>query len=292
MAAHTVALITDSTCDIPDDLLARYDITFVPASIAWGEDVLWDRVDISAAEFYRRLAGDPVYPTTAHPAPEYFRQAYIDAHEGGAAEVLVITVSSAMSGTYRSAGIAAQMVDFPVHVMDAKGPTMSVGWQVLAAARAREAAGDAAAQDTAAAMLAAAERARQSMAQWVSLDTLEYLHKGGRIGNARRFIGTLLNIKPLVYIDHRTGLVEAGPLVRTRRKSLEALYGSFFAQLGQRAPLRIAVLHGDAPEEAGEITARIQQEYAPLELITTITSPVLGVHTGPRAVALCGYVDD
>jgi DegV family protein with EDD domain len=290
MAAQEVALITDSTCDIPDDLLARYAITFVPASIAWGEDVLRDRVDISAAEFYRRLAGDPVYPTTAHPAPEYFRQAYIDAHERGAAEVVVITVSSAMSGTYRSAGTAAQMVDFPVHVVDAKGPTMSVGWQVLAAARAREAGGDAAA--TVGAMLAAVERARQSMAQWVSLDTLDYLHKGGRIGNARRFIGTLLNIKPLVYIDHRTGLVEAGPTVRTRRKSLEALYQSFFAQLEKRVPLRVAVLHGEAPEEAGEIAARIRQEYAPLELITTITSPVLGVHTGPRAVALCGYVDD
>jgi DegV family protein with EDD domain len=182
-----------------------------------------------------------------------------------------------------------------VHVVDAKGPTMSVGWQVLAAARAREAATAAAGGDAAASarvMLAAAERARQSMAQWVSLDTLEYLHKGGRIGNARRFIGTLLNIKPLVTIDHRTGLVEAGQPVRTRRRSLEALYQSFFAQLGKQAPLRIAVLHGDAPEEAGEIAARIRQEYAPLELITTITSPVLGVHTGPRAVALCGYVDD
>jgi DegV family protein with EDD domain len=287
---HTIALITDSTCDIPDELLTRYDIAFVPASISWGSDILRDRVDISAAEFYRRLAVDPIYPTTACPSPEHFRGAYAAAHANGAAEVVVVTVSSAMSGTYRAALMGAELVDFPVHVIDAKGPTLSSGWQALAAVRARETGGDAQA------MLDAAGRARRGMAQWVALDTLEYLHKGGRIGNATRFIGTLLNIKPLVYIDHQSGLVEAGQSIRTRRRSIEALYQSFFGQLGIHSgdgcPLRVAVLHGGAPEEAAELAERIQQEYRPVELLESITSPVLGVHTGPRALALCGYIDE
>ncbi len=286
MTQHTVALLTDSTCDVPDALLAHYDISFVPASILWGDEILRDRIDISAAEFYHRLERDPNYPKTAHASPEEFRLAYEAAHAAGAQEIIIITVSSAMSGTYNAARLGADLVSFPVTVVDAKGPTMSVGWQVLAAARVREAGGDARA------MIAAAERARQSMAQWVSLDTLEYLHKGGRIGNATRLVGTLLNIKPLVFIDHTTGLVESGPQVRTRRKSLDALYQSFFAQLGGRQRLRIAVLHGGAEEEAKEIAGRIQREHNPLELILTMTTPVLGVHTGPRAVALCGYADD
>jgi len=280
-----VALITDSTCDVPDELLARYDISFVPSSIIWGQDILRDRIELSAAEFYRRLAADPVYPTTACPSSEDFRLAYEAAHAQGAREIVVITVSSAMSGTYRAACLGAEGAQVPVHAVDSKGPTMTLGWQVLAAARARAAGGDAAA------MLAAAEHARRGMAQWVSLDTLEYLQKGGRIGNATRFIGTLLNIKPLVYINHDTWLVESGQLVRTRRRSLEALYTSFFGQLGGGRPLRVAVLDGGAPEEADELAERIRREREPSELITTITSPVLGVHTGPRALALCGYVD-
>lgn len=281
-----IALIADSTCDIPDDLLARYDIGMVPAYIIWGDEILRDRIDISAAEFYRRLETDPVFPKTAHATPEEFRLAYEAAHARGADEVVIVTVSSAMSGTYNAAQLGAGQVSFPVTVVDSRGPTMTSGWQTLAAARARAAGGDAHA------MVQAAERARQSMAQWVSLDTLEYLHKGGRIGNATRLIGTLLSFKPLVFIDHATGLVESGPRVRTRRKSLEQLYQSFFAQLGGRGSLRIAVLHGGAADEAAELAERIRREHDPIELIVTTTTPVLGVHTGPRAVALCGYADD
>jgi DegV family protein with EDD domain len=286
MPNQNITLITDSTCDIPDDLLTRYDISMAPASIIWGNEILRDRIDISAAQFYRRLETDPHFPKTAHATPEEFRLIYEAAHACGSQEVVVITVSSAMSGTYDAALLGAQQVSFPVTVVDAKGPTMSLGWQVLAAARAREAGGDARA------MVEAAQRARRSMALWVSLDTLDYLHKGGRIGNATRLFGTLLSIKPLVFIDHATGLVEAGPRVRTRRKSLDALYQSFFAQLAGRRLLHIAVLHGGAADEAAEIAERVRREQDPGELILTTTTPVLGVHTGPRAVALCGYADD
>jgi DegV family protein with EDD domain len=192
-----------------------------------------------------------------------------------------------MSGTMQSARLAADMIDVPVHIVDARGPTMTEGWQLLAAARAREAGADAAG------MVAAAERARSSMAQCVVMDTLEYLHRGGRIGGASAFVGTLLNIKPLIYIDHEKGTVEAGERVRTRKRSLEALYQLFFRQLDtSRRTLHIAVLHANAPAEAEALAERIRSEYAPAELLMGITSPVLGVHTGPAAVALCGYSED
>ena len=154
---------------------------------------------------------------------------------------------------------------------------------VLAAARAREKGGDAVT------MLKAAENARRSMVYMISLDTLEYLHKGGRIGGASHFVGTLLNLKPQITVNHQTGEVEAGRRSRTRAKALQDLYVDFFAQVNPGKPMRIAILHNDALEEAQEIAGRIKRDFQPEELILSIVSPVLGVHTGPRAVAICGY---
>jgi DegV family protein with EDD domain len=178
MANHRIALITDSTRDIPDDLLEKHDIAVVPSLVIWGDEILRDRVDIQPEDFYRRLETDPLFPTTSHPTPQDFLEAYAAAGQKGAGEIVVVTVSSAMSGTIESARQAAATIDIPVHVVDSKGPTMTVGWQVLAAARAREAGGDATA------MLAAADRARASMVQIVCPDTLEYPHRGG--GSAGR----------------------------------------------------------------------------------------------------------
>jgi len=285
MAIHKVAIVTDSTCDIPDELIEQYGIVMVPCFVIWGDNVLKDRVEMSAEEFYRRLEMDLEHPTTAHPTPDDFVSVYEAAIQNGAEEIIVLTVSSKMSGTLDAAQRAADKVEIPVHCVDAKGPTMSLGWQVLAAARGREAGGDVRA------MLDAIEKARSTMVQYVCLDTLKYLHLGGRIGNATKFIGTLLSIKPLVYINHETGLVEPGERVRTRKRSLGVLYRRFFEDLDTSKKLRIAVLHGNALEDAKAIAERIRREFAPAELFIATTSPVLGVHTGPRAVALCGYAE-
>jgi len=285
MASHKIALVTDSTCDLPESLREQYALHVVPLSIIWGGEQLREGVDIQAEEFYRRLVADPMYPTTSQPTPQDFLTAYTQAQAEGAEEIVVITISSAMSGTLESARLAASMTDVPVHLVDSKTNSMGLGWQVLAAARAREAGGDVAA------MIAAAEAARSRMVYLIVLDTLTYLHKGGRIGGASRFIGTLLNLKPQIYVNHQTGEVEAGRRTRTRQKALETVYQDFFAQLDTSKPLRIAVLHNAALPEAEQIAERIQQEFSPKELIIHIVSPVLGVHTGPRAIALCGYTE-
>jgi len=298
---HRIALITDSTCDIPDELIAQYGIMMVPTYIVWDTgqpaggsagappEIARDRIDMSSLEFYRRLAAGASIPTTSAPAVGDFLSAFRTAASAGADKIVVITLSSQLSATHQSACQAAEMCDLPVQVVDSRGPTMSLGWQVLAAARAREA--GAGVNE----MIDAAARARAGMVQWVCLNTLEYLHKGGRIGGASRFIGTLLNIKPLVHINHETGLVEAGDRARGRKRSLETLFRLFFDELQQRNPhggaMHIAVLHGDAPEEAERLVERIRREHAPAELLLSITSPVLGVHTGPAAIALCGYCE-
>ena len=286
MPDHKIALITDSTCDLPLALREQYAINVIPLMVIWGDEQLRDGVDIQPEAFYERLVADPTYPTTSQPTPQDFLNLYQKVQQQGAQEIVVITISSGMSGTYESAQMAAPLVDMPVHLVDSKSNSMSLGWQVLAAARAREAGGDAAA------MVAAADAARKTMAYIITLDTLEYLHKGGRIGGASAFIGTLLNFKPQITVNHETGMVEAGRRARTRQKAIQAMYEDFFAQLDTRKPMRIAVLHNAALPEAEALAARVQVEFAPRELIISIVSPVLGVHTGPRALALVGYTED
>lgn len=285
MTDHRIALITDSTCDIPPALIERHDIIVVPLHVIWGDETFRDRVDMEPKAFYRRLTEDPEYPTTAHPTPDGFLTTYREALEGSAEEIVVITLSSELSGAFEAASQATTEIDVPVHVFDSRGTTMSLGWQVLGAARARETGGDARA------MIRAADRVRERVVLEVALDTLEYLHKGGRIGGATRFIGSLLNIKPLVYVDHETGKVEAAARVRTRNRGLKTLYRRFFEQLESGKNLHVAVMHGDVPEDAVEIADQIEHKYSPEELLVGITGPVLGVHTGPRAIALCGYAD-
>ncbi len=282
---HKIALITDSTCDLPLNYLEQFNIEVVPLTIIWGEEQFRDGVDLAPEDFYRRLETDQVIPTTSQPTPQEMVQVYEKAKKNGAEEIVILTISSAMSGTHESAKKAAELVDIPVHVQDSKSNTMSLGWQVLAAARAREAGGDVQA------MLTAAKQARDSMVLMISLDTLKFLHKGGRIGGASHFIGTLLNLKPQITVNHQSGEVEGGRRSRTRKKALIDLYSDFFSQIDSSKSLRVAVLHNAALEEAEEIVNRIQQEFHPEELVLGIVSPVLGVHTGPGAVAICGYTE-
>lgn len=280
-----IGIITDSTCDIPQHLLEEYGIFVVPQMVVWGEDQYRDRVDLQPDEFYRRLAQDPIRPHSSLPSLADFLQVYQQAAQGGADELVVLTVSSSMSGTYAMAQKAAQQFHLPVRVVDSKGPTMSLGWQVLAAARAREAGADLEQ------ILEVIERVRQGLALVVGMESLDYLQHGGRIGEAAKWAGAMLKVKPIVRINHRTGLVEPAGLVRTHSALVEQLYQKFFAQLNGREKLRVAVLHGNAPDQAAALAKRIREEHHPLELLVNTTGPVLGINTGPGALALCGYAE-
>lgn len=281
--SHKIALITDSTCDIPKPFLSLYEIQVVPLSIIWGEEQFRDGVDLSAEDFYQRLEKDPILPTTSQPTPQEMVRVYKNAQQGGAEQILIITISSAMCGTFQSAKMAAEQVDIPVHVLDSKANSMSLGWQVLAAARARDEGGSL--ED----MVKAADKARSTMVYIITLDTLEYLHKGGRIGGASHFIGNLLNLKPQISVDHKTGTVAGGRRSRTRKRALADLFDDFFSTVDSSRPLRVAVLHNAAQAEAEGLAEKIKSAVNPREILISIVSPVLGVHTGPKAVAICGY---
>jgi DegV family protein with EDD domain len=283
MPNQRIALITDSGCDLTDETLHQYGIEMVPLYIIWGREELRDRIDITPQEFYERLVIDPVHPSTSQPHPHDFVQAIERAHQRGADEAVIITISSGMSSTYNSALQAANMTDFPVHVIDSRANSLSQGFEVLAAARTRDSGG--AVQD----IIAAVEQVRRSLATMLYVDTLEYLHKGGRIGRAAMWIGTALNLKPQLYVDHVTGKIEPGIRARSRSKALEKMYQAFFAQLDTSKPLHIGIVHGQTPVEAEAFAERMRREFDPVELHVSVTSPMMGVHTGPGAMAFCGY---
>jgi DegV family protein with EDD domain len=285
MALSTI-IVTDSTCDIPDALIERYGILVIPQLIHWDGQVLRDRVDLQTDAFYRRLATRGEFPFTSQPEVQDLVKIYRKAIAQGARQIVVATVSSAISKTYQAACEAAEVVKEPVLVVDTKGLSMGLGWQVLAAARLGVTGGEARE------MVEKMDQVRRSLSMIVYLDTFEYLRRGGRVGNVAWLAGALLDIKPLIYINHASGQVESYARVRTRTRAIEALYAGFFAGIDSRKPLRMAVLHGGAPEEARRLAERIQQEHSPAELFVQTTGPVLGIHTGPKALALCGYTED
>jgi len=282
---HQIALVTDSTCDIPAEWIRQYEIAVVPLTIIFGSEQFLDGVELSATQFYERLSKGAQHPTTSQPTPEAFLDAYRRAAAGGAGQILAITISSAMSGTMESARRAAQESPIPVQVMDGKNNSMGLGWQVIAAARVREAGGGLEAMQT------AASQVQQDMAYYISLDTIEYLSKGGRISEAARFLNSILNIKPMIYVRPDTGTVGASIPGRSRKTAIDGLYKEFFRHIPPGRPLHITVLHNDALPEAQVLAERVRAENSPQELFIQIVSPVLGVHTGPRAIALCGYAE-
>jgi len=286
MTHKKIAIVTDSTNDLPLEFREKYNIYVVPLIILWEDQTLIDGIDIQPEAFYERLVAAPdVFPSTSQPNPQDFLNTYKKAEQEGAEEIVVITISSGMSGTIESAREAARQVEIPVYVFDSRSNSMSLGWQILAAARARDMGSNS--QE----MIAAADRARKSMVYMISLSTLEYLHKGGRIGGATHFIGQLLNLKPTILVNHETGKVEAGIPARTRKRAIGSLFQNFFKKIDISKPMHIAVLHNTALEEARQLAEQVKNVYNPQELIISIVSPILGVHTGPAANALCGYTD-
>ena len=282
---HRIALVTDSTCDIPAEWVKQYDIGIVPLTIIFGDEQYLDGVDMSPEAFYERLPKDPHPPTTSQPTPKAFLEAFQRAEALGAEEVIAITISSGMSGTIESARRAAQESSIPVEVVDGKNNSMGLGWQVIAAARARALGGGRAE------MLLAAEQVRQDMVYFISLDTIDYLRRGGRISEAAKFINSILQIKPMITVRPETGLVGASMPARSRKAGIDGLYKEFFKKVEAGRPLHITVLHNAALEEAEALAERVRNEHAPAEIFINIVSPVLGVHTGPRAIALCGYAE-
>ena len=275
----TVRIVTDSACDLRGDEVAHYGIEVVPLSIRFGDREYVDREELSVTEFYRLLAASDTLPETAAPAPGKFDAAFRRQLDAGATGIVCIDLSAALSATMQSAQTAAdnlrqEMPDVIVHVVDSRSITAGLGSIVIDAAQMGV---DGA---TAEEIVAAVEGISDRTQVYGTLDTLDNLKKGGRIGGAQALLGSMLSIKPI--LDLSSGEVEEAGKQRTRKKAL----GWLRDKLVEVGPVEnLAVMHGDAPD-IDDFLAMISDIVDLDSIRIEKIGPVIGTHGGPRVMGI------
>ncbi|MFA7248208.1 MAG: DegV family protein [Dehalococcoidia bacterium] len=267
----TLRIVTDSTCDLPLEAIQALGITVVPLSILFGDEELLDGVDIQAEQFFRRLERDPNMPTTAQPTPALFTHAYQRLIDEGATEILSIHISARLSGTLESARQGAQGVEGArIEFVDSGTVSLGLGTGVMEAAKAARAGVDIDA------VRAQAEDMFRRTHIFFTVDTLEYLRRGGRMSRGQELLGTLLKVKPILAI--REGEVVPVGRVRTRRRAIEDIIGRCS---DLRPVAHLFVVHSTTPEEANYLRDRIAGLDADAPITVGRITPVVGVHGGP-----------
>lgn len=269
-----IRIVTDSSCDLPEEIIERHRITVVPLTIRFGDEEFVDREELSKDQFWERLVGGEVTPETAAPSVGRFQEAYRRLSDEGADGVLVVCISSKISATHQAAVLAAEQYPggIPIRVIDSALVSAALGLVVIEAAQAAETGA------TIDAVEAIAREAAAATNLYATLDTLEFLRRGGRIGSAQAFFGNLLDVKPI--ISFHDGAVEAAGRVRTRKKALAAVV-EHAAGLGDRIRT-LAVIHSDATDLA-EFEAALDEVWTGDRFVARI-GPVVGTHAGPGVV--------
>jgi len=276
-------IVTDSSAGIPGDLLETYDIEVVPLNVHFGKTAYQEGVDIDNTQFYQMLSQAEELPTTSQPSAGQFHEVYSRLTANGDS-VISIHISTKLSGTYQSAMAAKAMLpEADITVIDTLSVSMGHGLIVLAAA---EAVQKGRGRDE---VIALAQRVIDGMEIIIVVDTLEYLQKGGRIGGAAAFLGTLLSLKPLLEI--RDGRVEPLERVRTRRKAVRRALQVLAERFDGQGPLRLMVLHAQCPEEAEKLAQQVKGTFDCAVLYSAEISPVIGTHGGPGTLGLGGYAE-
>jgi DegV family protein with EDD domain len=276
-----VAIVTDSTATLPKDLVEELGIHVVPVVLVFGGETFRDGVDITPDEVYRRLRSGESIPTSAAPSVGDFLRVYASAARE-ASGVLSIHMSPKLSSTHTVATTASELLDdVPVRVVDCQTAAIGQGFVVLEAARTA----------SAGATLDEVQHHVEEVAPRISLlftlDSLEYLRRGGRIGGAAALAGTLLQIKPVLYLSE--GRVEVFSKPRTKHRAIALILRQMEKQVGGR-PIRAAVLHADALREAEELRQSVADRFDCAELLISEFTPVMGAHTGPGLLGVAFYV--
>jgi DegV family protein with EDD domain len=273
-----VAIVTDSTSYMPKAILEQYHIHVVPSIVNWGTQSYRDGLDISATEFFERLKTDPLHPTTAVASIGEFRDVYARAADG-AEGVIGIHLSHKLSGIFSTAQQAkALLPTAQIEVIDTGATAMALGFVVLAAARA------AADGRSLKEVVKAAQETIPCVGLVFTVETLEYLRRGGRIGGAQAFIGGLLDAKPI--LELRDGRVEPVERVRTKKKAVDRVLENIAAKVEGKSSIRLATIHAAAPQEAAELLERAKTRLGAIEAILAEASPTVATHAGPGTVGL------
>lgn len=276
-----IAVVTDSTADLNTELTRPYNISVVPLNVHFHDAMYKDGVDLETDTFFQKLQDAPIPPRTSQPSPGDFHKLYKSLFSAGYQGIISIHISKELSGTWQSACIARDMLpEQEIHVLNSRSASMGLGLIVLNTAR-RLAQG--------ATLTEAVDYARQLVGEQrvlFGVDTLEYLHRNGRIGRAAKLIGGLLNVKPVLYIDG-DGFV--APLAKLRGKNKFIPYLLQEAEnflRGFSGPVDVAVVHARDPRLAQELVQKVREKIAIRELYTSEIGSVIGTHTGPGAIGI------
>ncbi len=272
----TTRIVTDSTADLPAELIERYGIAVVPLSILFGDEELLDGVDITSEQFFKRLARESTLPTTSQPSPAAFQSVYERLRDEGATEILSIHVSSKLSGTLQSARQGCEGVSgIRFRHVDSGTVSLALGMGVLASARAIEDGG------SMEAARAAAEDMFGRTHLFFLVETLEYLRRGGRLSRGGEIVGTLLKVKPILSVEN--GELVAIARVRTRAKAIEDLLQRVTAL---RPITHCAAIHATTPDDLKYLVDRIDGIAPDAQVLTARITSVLGVHSGPGVLGV------
>lgn len=278
----SVAVVTDSTTYVPAEMLDQLAVARVDLYVGWDGEMEPESSWTDLDAFYRRLSASERTPTTSQPSVGDFRDAYAPLLEAGR-EIVSVHIGAGISGTYESACEAARSLDAGdrITVIDGRTGAGGLGCLVIAAAAAARAGGDGTT------VAAAVERARSTLDIWFCLDTLEFLHKGGRIGGAQALLGSALRIKPLLTFGEEIAPVGR---VRTGRRALERME-AYLIELHARGATDWVVQHAQAEGDAAHLCARGREIFGTEPLFCTEVGPVLGAHLG-RGMLVGGMARD
>ena len=271
-----VKVVTDSTADIPPEIIRELDIAVVPIYVVFGDKVYRDRVDISEEDFYRRLVSDSVFPTTSVPSPKDFADVY-SRLANDTDEIISIHLTSKESGIYNSALLGKQLVEKKCHIEVVDSQAISMSYGLLAMAAAREARAGASLSQ----VVESVRRSIQRIHILFLVDTLKYVVRGGRIGKAQGMLGTVLGVRPLLTM--RDGDLSISGIARTRLKAVQRLYDFAGGFPGLK---EAAVSYTTNRDEAEALAKRLEAASPQAPVYVTRVGPALGTHAGPGAMGV------
>jgi DegV family protein with EDD domain len=274
-----IKIVTDSTAYLPEAIVRQHDIRVVPLYVHFGEEAFREGVELSDEEFYARLKEAPALPTTSQPSAGEFHQIFEELAEAGH-EIVTLTISSKLSGTWNSAMAAKDMLpEAGISVVDSFSTAVGLHLMINAAIEA------AAAGATRQEVVERIEEIKKTSQLWFVVDTLEYLAKGGRIGNARAFMGTLLKVKPILTLQD--GAIEPCEQVRSKPKALARMIEIAEEYVGSKGPqAKVAVLNALVPAEAEALGQELVKRMGCAPPLVGDLGPVIGTHTGPGVVGI------
>lgn len=283
MSKKKVALVIDSTANLPEEFVEKYNIYVIPLIVNWAGESLRDGVDITPTAFYERLTRAKEMPSTSQPSAGEFVDVFSKAAET-AESILCLTISSELSGTFASANAARDMLeDIPIDIVDTRSTVMAMGFMALKAAEAIENGAD---------LAEAAQVARDLITKVRILfvvDTLEFLHRGGRIGGASRLFGSVLSIKPVLTLEN--GRIDTLEKIRTKRKAIQYMLDYVVADVAGKSEIHAVMLNAVAFDEADAAAAKLQQQLNIENIPHSELSPVIGTHVGPGAIGIAYYAE-